>query len=84
VIPALDFAVLPPEVNSGRMYSGAGPGPLLAAASAWNGIAAELRSTALSYGSVLSELSEQWQGPTSDGGGNRTVCGLAEHHRNEG
>ena len=66
MIPALDFAVLPPEVNSGRMYSGAGPGPLLAAASAWNGIAAELRSTALSYGSVLSELSEQWQGPTSD------------------
>jgi PPE-repeat protein len=66
VIPALDFAVLPPEVNSGRMYSGAGPGPMLAAAAAWNGIAAELRSTALSYGSVLSELSEQWNGPTSD------------------
>ena len=65
MIPALDFAVLPPEVNSGRMYSGAGPGPLLAAAAAWNGIAAELRSTALAYSSVLSELSEQWQGPTS-------------------
>ena len=65
MIPALDFAVLPPEVNSGRMYSGAGPGPLLAAASSWNGIAAELRATALSYGSVLSELTEHWQGPTS-------------------
>ena len=25
----LDFALLPPEVNSGRMYSGPGPGPLL-------------------------------------------------------
>jgi PPE-repeat protein len=65
VILAVDFAVLPPEVNSGRMYSGAGPGPLLAAASAWNGTAAELRTTALAYSSVLSELAEQWQGPTS-------------------
>ena len=61
----MDFAVLPPEVNSGRMYSGAGPGPLLAAASAWNGTAAELRTTALAYSSVLSELAQQWQGPTS-------------------
>ena len=61
----MDFAVLPPEVNSGRMYSGAGPGPLLAAASAWNGTAAELRTTALAYSSVLSELTEQWQGPTA-------------------
>jgi PPE-repeat protein len=63
---ALDFAMLPPEINSGRMYSGAGSGPMLAAASAWNGLAAELRATALSYGSVLSELtSDEWHGPAS-------------------
>ena len=63
---ALDFAMLPPEINSGRMYSGAGTGPMLAAASAWNGLAAELRATALSYGSVLSELtSDEWHGPAS-------------------
>jgi PPE-repeat protein len=63
---ALDFATLPPEVNSGRMYSGAGSGPMLAAASAWHGLAAELRSTALSYGSVLSALTgEEWHGPAS-------------------
>ena len=63
---ALDFAMLPPEVNSGRMYSGAGSGPMLAAASAWRGLAAELRSTALSYGSVLSALTgEEWRGPAS-------------------
>jgi PPE-repeat protein len=30
----LDCAMLPPEVNSARMYSGAGSGPMLAAASA--------------------------------------------------
>ena len=63
---ALDFAVLPPEVNSGRMYSGAGSGPMLAAASAWKGLAAELRSTALSYAAQLSELTtQQWHGPAS-------------------
>ena len=62
----LDFAMLPPEINSGRMYSGAGSGPMLAAASAWNGLAAELRSTALAYGSVLSTLTgEEWHGPAS-------------------
>jgi PPE-repeat protein len=62
----LDFAVLPPEVNSARMYSGAGSGPMVAAASAWKGLAAELRSTALSYGSLLTELTnEEWLGPAS-------------------
>jgi PPE-repeat protein len=63
---ALDFAMLPPEVNSARMYSGAGSGPMVAAASAWKGLAAELRSTALSYGAVLSALTdEEWRGPAS-------------------
>ena len=62
----LDFAMLPPEVNSARMYSGAGSGPMLAAASAWHGLAAELRLTATGYSSVLSELTGQaWQGPSS-------------------
>jgi PPE-repeat protein len=62
----LDFAVLPPEVNSARMYSGAGSGPMVAAASAWKGLAAELRSTAVSYGSLLTALTnEEWHGPAS-------------------
>ncbi|MGB7163072.1 MAG: PPE domain-containing protein, partial [Mycobacterium sp.] len=26
----MDFALLPPEVNSGRMYEGPGSGPMLA------------------------------------------------------
>jgi PPE-repeat protein len=63
---ALDFAALPPEINSARMYSGAGSGPMLAAASAWNALAAEMRATALSYGSVLGALTgEEWYGPAS-------------------
>ncbi len=62
----LDFALLPPEVNSGRMYSGPGPGPLLAASEAWDGLAAELGFAATGYGSALAELtSNTWVGPTS-------------------
>lgn len=63
---AVDFAALPPEINSARMYTGAGAAPMLAAASAWKGLAAELRATALSYASVLAALtSEEWYGPAS-------------------
>lgn len=62
----MDFAMLPPEVNSGRMYSGPGAGPMLAAASAWDGLAIELHSAAASYGSVVSELTAgPWVGPSS-------------------
>lgn len=61
----MDFAVLPPEINSGRMYAGAGSGPLLAAASAWAALAAELGSAASSYESIVSSLSGEWSGPAS-------------------
>jgi PPE-repeat protein len=62
----LDFGLLPPEVNSGRMYSGPGPGPMLAAAEAWDSLAAELGFAAAGYGSALAELtSNSWVGPTS-------------------
>ena len=62
----LDFGALPPEINSGRMYAGPGAGSMLAAAAAWNGLAAELQSAASSYGSVISALtSGPWLGPSS-------------------
>jgi PPE-repeat protein len=62
----MDFAFLPPEINSARMYEGPGSGPMLAAAAAWDGLAAELHSTATSYGSVISELSAgPWLGAAS-------------------
>jgi PPE-repeat protein len=62
----VDFGALPPEINSGRMYAGAGSGPLLAAAAAWDGLAAELGSAATSYRSVVSELTDAaWVGPSS-------------------
>ena len=59
----LDFAALPPEVNSGLMYAGAGAGPLMAAAGAWNNLAAELATTATSWESIVTTLTtEQWTG----------------------
>ncbi|WP_067976912.1 PPE family protein [Mycolicibacter icosiumassiliensis] len=61
----MDFAALPPEINSGRMYAGAGSGPLLAAASAWDALAAELGSAASSYESVVTSLTGEWSGPSS-------------------
>src|ERR1700739_4511073 len=62
----MDFGALPPEINSARMYCGPGPAPVLAAATAWDGLAEELRSTAATYQSVISELvSEGWLGPAS-------------------
>jgi PPE-repeat protein len=61
----MDFGMLPPEINSGRMYVGPGSGPMVAAAAAWDGLAAELRSTAASYSSVISGVTAGWQGPSS-------------------
>src|SRR5271167_4114154 len=62
----MDFAVLPPEINSARMYAGPGAGPMLAAASAWDGLAAELHSAASSYQSAITSLTAgPWLGPSS-------------------
>ncbi|OBI00454.1 PPE family protein [Mycobacterium sp. E2733] len=61
----MDFGMLPPEINSGRMYAGPGPGSMLTAAAAWDALAAQLRSTATSYSSVISGLTAGWRGPSS-------------------
>ncbi|OBH53132.1 hypothetical protein A5685_14360 [Mycobacterium colombiense] len=61
----MDFGALPPEINSGRMYAGPGSGSLLAAASAWDGLAAQLYSASAAYEAVISNLSSGWQGPSS-------------------
>ncbi|OBA60155.1 hypothetical protein A5647_14345 [Mycobacterium sp. 1100029.7] len=48
------------------MYAGAGPGPMMAAAAAWDYLAAELAATAASYSSVTTELtSSSWFGPAA-------------------
>ena len=62
----MDFGIYPPEINSGRMYTGPGSGPMLAAAQAWGALADELYTAASAYSSVASELtSGSWSGPSS-------------------
>jgi PPE-repeat protein len=62
----MDFALLPPEINSARIYAGPGSGPMLAASAAWDVLAADLESTAASYQSAISGLtSGPWLGPSS-------------------
>lgn len=61
----MDFGALPPEINSGRMYSGPGSAPMRAASTAWNLLAAELESAATQYQSTIDVLDDEWLGPTS-------------------
>src|SRR5258707_6488577 len=62
----VDYGLLPPEVNSGRIYTGPGAGPMLTAAAAWGGLAADLESAAAGHRLVISELTGgPWLGPAS-------------------
>ena len=62
----MNFLILPPEVNSARMYAGAGAAPLFTAAVAWDGLASDLRASAASFESVISALTNgRWSGPAS-------------------
>jgi PPE-repeat protein len=62
----VDFAAVPPEINSERMYSGPGSGPMLAAAAAWDGLADELHSAAAAYEAEIAGLTDgPWLGPAS-------------------
>jgi PPE-repeat protein len=62
----MHFALLPPEINSARIYKGPGIGPLLLAAQKWDEIAAELATASVAYESVTLNLAEMhWHGPAS-------------------
>lgn len=63
----MNYAALPPEINSLRLYTGPGSAPMRAAAAAWGGLSAELHSAVASYESVTAELTAQaWLGPASE------------------
>src|ERR1700742_4902384 len=63
----MDFALLPPEINSARIYTGPGSASLLAAAGSWDSLAAELATTAETYESVVWGLATlNWRGPASE------------------
>lgn len=60
------FAALPPEINSTRMYTGPGAGSMLAAATAWEQLAADLESTAVAFDAVITGLiGGPWLGLTA-------------------
>ncbi len=62
----LDFASLPPEINSGLMYAGPGPGSMLTASSAWASLSAELNTMASAYEAVIAALADgSWLGPAA-------------------
>lgn len=62
----MDFAQLPPEINSGLLYTGPGALPMAAAAAGWQSLAAELQSTTRSFGALIDEvLSGPWRGAST-------------------
>jgi PPE-repeat protein len=62
----MSFSLIPPEINSALMFSGAGSGPLLEAATAWDALSADLESTATQYQTLITNLTTgPWLGPSS-------------------
>ncbi|OBA69661.1 hypothetical protein A5641_14595 [Mycobacterium sp. 1554424.7] len=60
----MDFGTLPPEISAALIHSGPGAGSLIEASAAWQELGTELDEFLPRYGSVLSLLGEQWQGPS--------------------
>jgi PPE-repeat protein len=62
----MSFSLIPPEISSALIAQGAGSGPLLEAATAWDGLAADLESTATQYQTAITNLTTgAWLGPSS-------------------
>lgn len=58
----MNFVTLPPEANSGLIYSGPGAGSMIEAAAIWDGLAAQLHRLAADYRAVSAKLACGWQG----------------------
>lgn len=66
IAAGVDYGMLPPEINSGRMWTGPGSGSLAASAAAWQALAAELGSAGAAMQAVISALTTgSWTGPTA-------------------
>jgi PPE-repeat protein len=61
----MDFMALPPEITSALIHSGPGAASLLEAAGAWQNLGVGLEQTIPTYASVVSSVTEAWQGPSA-------------------
>jgi PPE-repeat protein len=61
----MDFGTLPPEISSALIHSGPGAESFIEASAVWQRLGVELEDSLPGYASVLSSLSEGWQGPSS-------------------
>jgi PPE-repeat protein len=59
----MDYFALPPEINSGRIWTGPGSAPLVEASTAWGMLSQGLYSAATEFGSATSTL--PWTGPSA-------------------
>ncbi|OMC34066.1 hypothetical protein A5740_10495 [Mycobacterium sp. GA-1841] len=60
------WGAFPPEVNTGRLMLGAGPAPMLQAASGWEALALLLETQADELAAALNTLMSVWSGTASE------------------
>lgn len=60
------WIALPPEINTARLMCGAGPAPMLQAATGWEGLAILLETQADELAGALSNLTSVWSGGASE------------------
>ncbi|MCV7123533.1 PPE family protein [Mycobacterium lacus] len=62
----VDYGLLPPEINSARIYAGPGAGSLVTAAAGWSALASDLQAAVAGHRSVITALtSGPWTGPAA-------------------
>ena len=61
----MNFGTLPPETNSGRIYSGPGTKSMVEAATVWDGLGAQLACVAAAYGAAAGASYLGWLNATA-------------------
>lgn len=71
----MSYSLLPPEINSGWIYGGAGASPMIAAATSWQNIGADIAQAAASLMNLASLIGSTWTGPSSTA----ALSSIADH-----